>query len=300
MCSLPLLQLTVPPTANVAMPSRDDIFTQRVLRKCRGLRKVGFWDKEPRLNPNLWLANFADVDQTVAVHLLDKLIFFSDSMVDQMLTSTSRHVDVDFSAPTTLILPVEGEVPNPTDSGFLFCRKARKLLRIDQARFHTIDSITAENVNGITDIIFIDDFIGTGDQLHATLQRLEQKLTGPVLSGLNIHYLGVISTEQGVVREFDYSVIKHFTHVVGDDYNICSIFRDAVEMIPTTPSVEQLSQFLITYSAELIVPSYVDKIWGFGKMGLSIAFSHSVPDATLPIFWAQSQRQNWTPLIPRS
>ena len=38
--------------------------------------------------------------------------------------------------------------------------------------------------------------------------------------------------------------------------------------------------------------------YGFHDLGLTIAFEHSVPDATLPIFWADGS--NWKPLYRRS
>ncbi len=38
--------------------------------------------------------------------------------------------------------------------------------------------------------------------------------------------------------------------------------------------------------------------YGYHERGLLLAFEHSVPDATLPIFWS-SGKNGWTPLVER-
>ena len=39
--------------------------------------------------------------------------------------------------------------------------------------------------------------------------------------------------------------------------------------------------------------------FGYKKQGLLFAFAHSVPDATLPIFWSNGP-DGWTPLLERT
>ncbi len=38
--------------------------------------------------------------------------------------------------------------------------------------------------------------------------------------------------------------------------------------------------------------------YGYHEQGLLLAFDHSVPDATLPIFWSPG-KYGWTPLVAR-
>jgi hypothetical protein len=61
------------------------------------------------------------------------------------------------------------------------------------------------------------------------------------------------------------------------------------------------SAFIERYSAVAGVPDQpgaVDDWRGFAGLGLTVAFSHSVPDATLPIFYWE--KNGWTPLIRRT
>ena len=70
---------------------------------------------------------------------------------------------------------------------------------------------------------------------------------------------------------------------------IPSAKRDAV--------LDLIMKYSDRYMRAEAVPDYVGT-YGFNELGLTIAFQHSVPDATLPIFW--SCTADWNPLYRRS
>src|SRR6185295_14995832 len=60
--------------------------------------------------------------------------------------------------------------PNRTDSGNLLCRKARQVLRIPEDRIVDPEEAMAKAATGGT-VVFLDDFIGSGDQFVYTWER---------------------------------------------------------------------------------------------------------------------------------
>ena len=62
-----------------------------------------------------------------------------------------------------LITIVQGENPNPSDSGWLFARKARQTLGIDQDQLREPREVVAMLADGFSGpVVFVDDFVGSG------------------------------------------------------------------------------------------------------------------------------------------
>jgi len=281
------------------LTNRLDIYASRVLRKCEALKKAGFWDREPRIQFRSWLNNFPEEDQPLAIQLLDKLIYYSDPMVDQMLITAAKHLPADLKSHRTFIVPVSGEEPNPTDSGYLFCRKARQLLNVDESQCATTQSLASQLQPSDT-IIFLDDFVGTGNQISKTLIDLQRQIDPQISKTLHLHYLGLIATEKGSERIKKMGVSCTFCHTIGIEYHIKEMLKIEETTNHGAAAAIDATDFIERYAQTLRVPSHIDRLWGFGSIGLSVAFAHSVPDATIPLFWAKSQLPSWTPLVERS
>ena len=86
-----------------------------------------------------------------------------------------------------LIVPVQGETPNPSDSGFLFARKARQILGIDEDQLVDLDdAICAMDAKRNLPIVFVDDFVGSGEQFTKTIGRISRRadVRGKSIAGL--------------------------------------------------------------------------------------------------------------------
>ncbi|MGB5831995.1 MAG: hypothetical protein WBG92_08390, partial [Thiohalocapsa sp.] len=164
----------------------EDEFVEEVIAKALCLKRSGFWKPEPLMRPRGWLSNFDSSDRFYAAHILDRLIFYSNEMVDALYFAAysrlARQYMDDPSDPgagrrrfdeflqRAIFTGVEGERPNPTDSGKLFCRKARQRLAIPEGSF--VDPVEAlEYARQGRPVVFLDDFAGSGDQLAKTLSR---------------------------------------------------------------------------------------------------------------------------------
>lgn len=207
---------------------------------------------------------------------------------------------------TTLITYVEGEEPNPTDSGFTFARKARQVLRIPESQIkHPVDALRVLSMNDAPSVVFVDDFVGSGNQMIESWHRSYCIGSGNIESfaaaskhGSKVFYTPIIATKYGLerIRKKCTGLDLRPAHVIDEMYSLTS---DESILWPTALK-PHAADFLFNASQRAgIVDEFGDPGWkGFHDLALPLAFSHSVPDATLPLyFW---NHNGWTPLISRS
>lgn len=300
-------------------PVRDDVYLQAVLQKCDALKRAGLWAAESKVRPLAWLNNFTAEERIAAAVLLDHFVYFSDPVTDRLLLATFRSLR-DRSrrglgglpinlVDTAVFTRVEGEKPNPTDSGNVFCRKARQVLAIPEQRVLEPAAAVTAAASG-TPVVFLDDFVGSGDQFCATWGR--QYLPTSPRSFADVFsiqpfpaiYLCLITTQKGRDR------IQVEIPPLVLDYAHLLAAEDSVRSLPTSPLIPPLqdaqvavANLLQQYSPRLSLPAYMGQDdwaqYGYQSLGTIIAFEHGVPDATVPLVWADGPT-GWIPLARRS
>lgn len=158
------------------------------LDNCNKLVDFLIWPLTSNLNPEAWLENFNPDEKPFAAHLLTKFMYFCDDITNQLFLSAIQDLSARLVSPrmdisglraawqqfldTAIFTYVEGEKPNPTDSGFLFSRKIRQILDVTQNRIVSPADALARAIAGHTGaIIFVDDFVGSGNQFCETWER---------------------------------------------------------------------------------------------------------------------------------
>lgn len=296
---------------------REDIFIQEVVSRCEALKYSGFWASEPILRPKAWLNNFDKSDQFVAAMLLNRFTYYDDSLTDRLLMSSYNSLadglpkgplapsvsELLAGLETAVFTPVEGEKPNPTDSGNLLCRKARQVLGIPEDRVLSPTDALAQASNGRM-VVFLDDFIGSGDQFIETWRR---ELTGASSKSFSevydekpfcVAYITLVSTDFGLnrVHQKAPNVAVCPTHILGEGATYKGLKAEI--------DLGQVEDFLIRYASQLrprepfIAQEPRYRAFGYKERGLLFGFEHSIPDATLPIFWSPGV-SGWEPLIER-
>lgn len=287
---------------------------QRVIDKCEALKRAKFWGSPNKVKVRGWLGNFESNHEDVALFILDNFIFYSKRMCNKMLEEAWNRLKVHVEKKISnygssigswkdfykraVFTRVEGENPNPTDSGNLFCRKGRQLFGISEKQIMRPSKAIEESGEN-KPLVFLDDFIGSGSQLKATWKRLY----GPNYEGtfsdaykkrnFKSHFVCLIATRYSLDRLSSIPIKIHPSHIIGKNYNIKSKLSDN--------DSERLDGFLEKHKKKLDYPFYLKentKKYGFYELGLTIAFDHSVPDSTLPIIWAGGN-DSWTTLVER-
>lgn len=284
------------------------------------LSTIGHWPKIPaRANPERWLNGFRPEDVDHAVGLLESLVYFSmeqttklctslfHSLSEEVTTGMASYADrkaawTSFVASCLVTFPT-GEIPNPTDSGHTFARLARQELEIDESRFLYPEHVVETLYRGEhTPIVMVDDFAGSGDQFLKTWSREYLMPDGTKASfesvakssTIDVHYIPAVATEYAVRRieggapdvnlRTAHMLTAHYSAVDPDS----AVFPDALRL--------GARAFVARASAQAGIPP--GRELGWHDLALAIAFEHSVPDATLPILWADTP--TWNSLLRRS
>lgn len=293
------------------------------LECCEKLIALQAWPFS-KINVDRWISNFETQDQKYAMHMVSQFIYVSDQLVDAQFHSAfqnlsnvildewkefaeAKQVWNDFLG-RCLIVPVQGEEPSPADSGYIFARKARQILRIPERQMADLDDAIEAIMSGRkTYIVFVDDFVGSGEQFTKTLDRKSQRsnIFGQSIKNAananpnsQLFYCNVAMTALGKARvEHECpNVVLSSANVLGSEYSWTS---ENGAMWPDDEKANGMS-IIEKYSKRL---GYRDdngseNDWrGFHCLGLGLAFEHSTPDASLPIFF--SERNGWRPLVTR-
>lgn len=297
-----------------------------VLAKCRYFVDVHLWQLPSSIDPARWLSNFESSEIDYAVHLLNSFLYFSDELTNQMfqeafhgLSNFIRQpgdsflsIQADWRAFSNgvIITPVTGEIPNVTDSGFLFARKARQRLGLDQSQIlspqETLDLLLRR---GPRPVVFVDDFVGSGDQFIETWERRVELSSSVEMSfqtyssvrGSRFFYCPVLCTEDGYnrLRRECPKVVVNPAHILTSRHS--ALYTNDDSFIWPEHLRAGAVNFLKTASGRAGIPDNngLEDDWrGFNKLGLTVAFEHSVPDATMPIFYWQGN--DWKPLLRRT
>ena len=291
-----------------------------VTSKVDFLQDIHLWPARNTIDPSAWLNNFRTSEQPYALNLLNMFLYYNDALIDALLEGAMQNLSAivvpratDFEDARAqwssflnclVITYVEGEEPNPTDSGYIFARKARQVLGISQTQIKSPgQALQMLRDNPHRAVIFVDDFVGSGNQILNTWNRKYDLGDGKAQSfrsiatpRTNIFYIPVIATSYGLSRLR--SPCEHLNtypaHELSDDYSLISpnsvLWPDQLK--------PHAVEFLFEASKRAGITSDQAVNWrGFHNLGLSVAFEHSVPDATIPLFWWS--RNGWFPLKER-
>lgn len=299
---------------------RSDQYISVVLSKCETLKQSGLWSGETKVRPRAWLSNFDSADQPIAAVLLDHFVYYSNAAVDRMLLSGFRGLRDriyqvhgvpagDRLLDNAIFTSVEGEDPNVTDSGKLFCRKLRQLVGLPDARFlEPVEALAQADAGRL--VVFLDDFVGSGDQMAQTWRR-SYRASHPVSfadasssGAISAAYLTLVASRTGVSRlaaDANGLAVLH-THELGNNDGVAALPRNSLR--PDGPDIAaSIAALLSSYATRLRLPPYIAAsaapTLGWGGAGYLLAFEHSTPDASVPLLWAEGTG-SWTPLVRRT
>ena len=297
-----------------------DLTREFIIEKCEYFASTGVWPHKTVIDPESWLDNFTAGEQNHAIYLLNFFMYFPDIFVDEIFLSAIRALsrtmmtDVDsretlkqkwqFFINSAVFTFITGEIPNPTDSGHLFARKAR-MLGIDESMIKTPEQVCELLRHGSSPpIIIVDDFVGSGNQFLTTWNR-PYGIPGRSLCELSPiskeHFFlcPAFCTEKAIsdISEQCVKLTINPGHIIPNEYSVFA--PDSIvwpNQLKTTAT-----DFLESTSKRAGIPDtngVSPNDWrGFNKLGLTIALSNSIPDATLPLFYWEEN--GWRPLMRR-
>jgi hypothetical protein len=305
---------TVPPTKTAAI----GLLTETVvLEKCDYLLDVQLWPTKGILNPERWLENFNPTEREFALYLLNAFQFYSEDLTNHLfiaaidgigrhVTSQEKSMKVragrwDTFLTQALFTYVEGETPNPADSGYAFARRARQLIGIPEANIVTPDNAIREVLSSPgRPVVFVDDFVGSGDQFCGTWFR-QRELSQNRKTAFS-------DVQKAVEAKFYYAPL---VCTADGAYNIRTSCT-GLELLPVHVLTQRdsllhpqcpywpphLAPHAHSFIQDVSARAGISDWKGYSDLGLSIAFHHSTPDACLPLYYWN--KNGWRPLVNRA
>jgi len=285
---------------------------ETIIEKCDQFVDMQVWPIEPAIRPQLWLSNFHDSEREYAINLLNSFYFFNEKMCRQLLITAFRSISYKFRNDSGKPLRQEWQefcktciftYPDhkPTGSGNNVLTQARKSLGFDESKFYSPnDALAAIYDDKSQNLVFVDDFIGSGTQFTETWTDLYPRrrqhmsyTTAFSRENRRAFYIPLVATEYGITEIFktcnDIEILP--AHILPENYNA------AIENSKIWP--ENLKSDALNFLKNASKRAGYEEGWaGFKELGLTIAFYNSIPDATLPLFY--SDRNGWKPLMERS
>ena len=287
---------------------------QFVLEKIEYFSDIQLWPRT--VQPKRWLDNFPDCERPYAVHLLNSFVHFNQDIIDQLFVSAFQLLSAevlpvgatldeavqawaDFRS-RVLITPVSGENPSPADSGYRYATKARDLLNIPSSQLVTHEDALKAVVTDVTrPIIFVDDFVGSGQQIlshwkrRVTVNGTKLSFSLAAKAGIGpAYYCCALATDYGVGR-----IACAGLPLTVRAGNILPANASAVASGSLVWPKSEYANGIAFLDAANARAGIKVNARGFHKLGLTLAIEGRVPDATLPIFlWAQN---GWNPLFEK-
>jgi len=293
-----------------------NVIIEQVLARCDSLKLAGVWPSASSMDYEGWLNNFDSEDSHIAALLLDRFTYYNQEQTNALFVSAYNSIgdglqkgpeaplskELIISLQKAVFTLVTGESPNVSDSGFTFCRIARQKLRIPEDLL-VEPKVALEHARRGGTVVFLDDFIGSGDQfLNAWRRPYDGQSFKAVQDKQDFTalYIALVSTDFGLsnIHSVAPKVAVCTAHVIGDKSKLSGL--DEYKCSKT-----EIDNFLAKYAKRLtpkdnyIATKMNYKMYGYKNRKLLLAFEHSVPDATLPIFWSEGT-QGWRCLIERA
>jgi len=292
-----------------------------VLDRLSYLVKVGVLGTGLGLDARGWLSNFAagGEEHAYAVNLLGSFLYLPTPVFEAVFVAAVHALSAEVAAPPDrrggwntfinqmIVTPVQDVRDQPASSGYAHARMAKAILRVpeEQIRFGD-EAAERAALEPALPIVFVDDFVGTGEQFVTTwhkeflIQKPEVKTTSfATLAAAGCgryYYCPALATPRGLA-----TIAELAPEVTVSPGTILDARHDAFHpesVLWPAEFREGAEEFLRGASERAGIPDDSDSTsyWrGYRGQGLAIGFERGTPDATLPIFtWEEN---GWKPFL---
>lgn len=298
------------------VPQNYSYYINSIKERCLNLIRVGIWTGINQSSVNAWLNNFKTIEEKYfAACVLDSLIYRSEaqtiSLIFQLLYRSlpnlarlSRfNTGINFNNliealrsrddPKIRIVTVTSYSLDPTKSTHIVVRLLKTKFRVNPSWI--IDPHRIQYDSDVEAFIFLDDFLGTGDQFIEICD--DEIIINEKINNLLVIYAPLVAHVKGIDRlKKDLPKLKVTCAEILDNSSAFFdlFFNDGLNRGNVA------REFYKSLLAKYRIPTGGDmNILGYGNLELTYAFYHSVPDNSLRILWHEPEDKSWMPLFHR-
>lgn len=280
------------------------------------------WSKLDNDGLKKWMNNFKSVEEKYcALKLLDRFVYYSEEDIvtlihygfyEKILREHVFKLEIqnNFQSSNTEILKVKEQfiqdtfilslaTGNPSESSSAMLRYLTIDIGFPEDRILDYNNLSIEKLNESKNLIIIDDFIGSSSQLYTFWNDTKIKLGKEeirikeirnLLPDLNIEFFCLVCTEDGYINfaldNTDVPLKITYCEMLTEKYKVFgnkSTYFNPEEIEFCKKTLQDLCD---RNSINLL---------GYKDYDYAIAFHHSIPDSSLPLFYLQ--KENWNHLF---
>lgn len=259
-----------------------------------------------------WLDQFNGIEsQRLIFNLLENIKFYTNIEIREHLEglfvevrkeirkANQNYVSKKASERKTSGIIVSYLDPNPAKSGSEYAKIFVEVNNIykDNSTEPEKIGIKLSELNDINALVFVDDFLGTGQSVIENLDPILEKYDELLVEKEIIVVIGVITGYQEAkhrVEEFAQKYgVKMFLKVMVPLDNKDKCFDDNSQIYQKSIQRNQAMNICRTVGLQLENKNPL----GFGNCQATIVFPNTCPNNTLPILWKETK--DWNPLFKR-
>lgn len=254
-----------------------------------------------------WLVQFGGPrEQRAMFNLLKGIRFYKDkyirekmSEVDSIVRRGLKHRIEEGRAKRSDILV--SYLDGVSKSGARFAR-----IFADEASIY-VDNIIEKgkllhrisNDHSIKALVFIDDFVGTGNSLAAYLEQMDLELSKLLIEkGIKVVCVAVVACQEGVkaiqerIPHLNVPIDFHYLELLNEQDKA---FSESSRVFPE-PQERDLARRLALQHGKLLEK---DHPLGYGDLEALVVFEQNCPNNNLPILYKDSIQHKWTAIFKR-
>ncbi len=243
-----------------------------------------------------WLRNFDESEWTMALNVLDKVVYYSSDSIDEMLEYHIQSIMKDHPNEHLYLLP-SGNVGK---SGHVMAYHAKKVIEKMALPEKTLSLLNLKNLEEIKKnavVALLDDFSGTGE----SIRKFYEKNVVPIVDGKFIIICALTVAYMEKAAEYlrkECSIAIYGTIQKPAFIRRGSVFGYEKNMIP-------VRNFCFK-KGETLFPDWRSqdlKPLGYKNGQALVCFEHTTPNNTLPILWYENEipgtEKKWSAIFPR-
>ncbi len=267
-----------------------------------------------------WLDNFEDTfGKYIALKILIHSIYYSEKNVVELLRHGiyekihSAEIKRQLVQDNNILIPrtetnsllqdrIEGSafVPlldksRPGESANQMTRYLIQKVNISPNQTFFIEDLTADVILKQKSIIFLDDCIGSGNQLDEFFGKphVQSKVNFAIDNGIEVYYLIITGYNHNIQKVQQKDNLKNIKIIACDELNdFDRIFNVQNIIWQDKEEYDKANQYFIDLENNQGISQY-----GWSNLDFAVFMHNTVPDWSLPIFWVDNS--DWTPLMTR-
>jgi hypothetical protein len=183
----------------------------------------------------------------------------------------------------------------PGESANQITRYLIQKIYIDPSQTAFIDNLNIEDIVQMTSLIFVDDCIGSGNQLDLFFNRdnVKSKIDIAVQNKVKVYYLILTGYKKNIDTVQKQRNLEKIKIVACDELSDNDrIFNRNNVIWQDEEEYEKANQYFIKLEKEYGILQF-----GWSDLDFSVFIHNTIPDWSLPIFWMENS--DWTPLMKR-